>query len=214
MSITAIARQAQESAQEKSSPSSQRTPTSGELIKESLKYPLSGIASMTTKPQAAAQWTTGATVLERSYRLTPTVLGQRPADPLKVATALAPQAVITRSSLIATLAAEAATAGASTTELAGGPVAEAVAVAEATRIATSPEPHMAASMPARKLRNCDGRSPPRRETTTASPPSLLGFATYSSQINSNIWDHQVRHEARPHTMAQMLRPLHRERWWQ
>jgi hypothetical protein len=37
---------------------------------------------------------------------------------------------------------------------------EAIAAAEATRTATSPEPHMAASTSARKLRNCDGRSPP------------------------------------------------------
>jgi hypothetical protein len=119
--------------------------------------------------------------------LTPTVLEQRPANPLKVETALAPQAVIARSSLIATLAAEAAAAGAPTTGLEGGPVVEAIVAAEATRTATSPEPHMAASMPARKSKNCDGRSPPQQATTTASPPSLLGFATYSSQRNSNLW---------------------------
>jgi hypothetical protein len=136
---------------------------------------------------AAVQLTTDATVLEQSYRLTPTVLGQRPVDPLRVAIALEPQAVIARSSLIATLAAEAVAAGAPTTELEGGPVAEAIAAAEATRTATSPEPHMAASMPARKLKNYDRRSPPRQATTTASPPFLLGFATYSSQRNSNLW---------------------------
>jgi hypothetical protein len=94
--------------------------------------PPSGIASTTTKPQATVRLTTDATVLERSYRLTPTVLGQRPADPLRVATALAPQAVIARSSPIATLAAEAAAAGAPTMELEGGPVAEAIAATEAT----------------------------------------------------------------------------------
>jgi hypothetical protein len=73
-----------------------------------------------------------ATVLERSYRLTPTVLGQQPADPPKVATTLAPQEAIARSSLIVTLAVEAAATGAPTMELAGGPVAEAIAAAEAT----------------------------------------------------------------------------------
>jgi hypothetical protein len=45
-------------------------------------------------------------------------------------------------------------------ELARGSVEEAIAAAEATRTATSLEPHMAASTLARKLRNCDGRSPP------------------------------------------------------
>jgi hypothetical protein len=104
--------------------------------------------------------TSVVTVLELSYQPIPTVLVQRPADPLKVATALQLQAAIVRSSLTKTLAAEAAAAEAPTTELTRGPVVEAIAAAEATRTATSPEPHRAASMPARKLRNCDGRSPP------------------------------------------------------
>jgi hypothetical protein len=43
----------------------------------------------TTKLQVVVQLTTDATVLERSYRLTPTVLGHWPVDPLRVATALA-----------------------------------------------------------------------------------------------------------------------------
>jgi hypothetical protein len=163
----------------------QRTPTSCELTTGSPRHPPSGTA--TTKPQAAVR-TSVVTVLEQSYQLTPTALGQRPAGPLKVATAPAPQAAIPRSSLTATLAAEAAAAGAQTMELARGPVAEAIVAAEATRTATSPEPHMVASTPARKLRNCDGRSPPLSATTTASPPFLLGFATYSSQTNSNLWE--------------------------
>jgi hypothetical protein len=83
----------------------------------------------------------GRNLLELSCRPTPTVLVQRPADPLKVATALQLLAAIARSSLIATLAAEAATAEAPTMGLTGGPAAEAIAAAEATRIATSPEPH-------------------------------------------------------------------------
>jgi hypothetical protein len=125
--------------------------------KGSPRHPPSGTA--TTKPQAVVR-TSNVTVLERSYQLTPITLGQRPADPLKVATAPAPQAVIVRSSLSAILAAEAAAAEAPTMELTGGPVAEAISAAEATRIATSPEPHMAASTPTTKLRNCDGRCPP------------------------------------------------------
>jgi hypothetical protein len=107
-------------------------------------------------------------------------------DPLRVATALAPLAVIARSSLIATLAAGAVAVGAPTTELEGEPVAEEIAAAEATQTTTSPEPHVAATMPARKLKNCDVRSPPRQATRTASPPSLLGLATYPSQTNSNL----------------------------
>jgi hypothetical protein len=113
----------------------------------------------TTKPQVAAR-TSVVTVLELSCQPIPTVLVQRPADPPKVATALQLLAAIVRSSLIATLVAEAATAEAPTMGLTGGLVAEATAAAEATRIATSPEPHRAASMPARRLKNCGGRSPP------------------------------------------------------
>jgi hypothetical protein len=82
--------------------------------------------------------TSVATVLERSYLLTPTVLKQQLVDPLKVAIALV---VTGRSSLTAILEVEAATAGAPTM----GPTGELGAVAaEATRIAASPAPHVAA----------------------------------------------------------------------
>jgi hypothetical protein len=50
--------------------------------------------------------------------------------------------------------------GSSTMGPTGGPVAEAIAAAEATRTATPPEPHKAASTPARRSKNCGGRSPP------------------------------------------------------
>jgi hypothetical protein len=69
-------------------------------------------------------------------------------------------AAIVRSSLIATLAEEAATAEAPTMGLTRGLVAGATAAAKATQTATSPEPHRAASMPARRLKNYGGRSPP------------------------------------------------------
>jgi hypothetical protein len=141
----------------------------------------------TTKLQVAVQPTMDATVLERNCRLTPTVLGHRPVDPLRVATVPATLVVNTRSFLIAILVAEAVVAGAPHTGLAGEPVAEATAAAEAMRTATSLESHAAATMPAKKLKNYDVRIPPRQETTTASPPSLLGFATYFSQRNSNLW---------------------------
>jgi hypothetical protein len=86
---------------------------------------------------------------------------QTPADPHKAATA------IVRSSLTAALAAAAvtleaaaATAEAPTTGPTGGPVAGAVAAVETMRTATPPEPHRAATTPARRLKSCGGRSPP------------------------------------------------------
>jgi hypothetical protein len=96
--------------------------------------------------------------------------------------AIAP-VVTRRSSLTETLAAEAATAGAPTMGLTGERGAVAIAAAEATRIAMSPAPHVAALTLARKSKNYDARRPTRQATTTASPPSLRDFATYSSQRN-------------------------------
>jgi hypothetical protein len=80
----------------------------------------------------------------------------------------------------AILEAEAAMAGAPTMGPIGELGAMATAAAEATRIVTSPAPHVAASMPARKLKNYGTRRLPRQATTTASLPSLRDFATYSS----------------------------------
>jgi hypothetical protein len=125
------------------------------------------------------------TVLEENYRLTPTVLGQRPADLLRVATAPATPVVTAMSSLIAILAAEAATAGAPRTGLEGEPVAGAIAAAEATQTATSPVSHAVATMPIAESRKFDATNPQAR--TTGSPPSLHGFAIYFSQRNSNHW---------------------------
>jgi hypothetical protein len=116
--------------------------------------------------------------------------------------------------LTATPAAEAAAAGAPHTGLKGEPVAEATAEAEATQTATSPVSHAAATMPAAESKKFDARNPPRQARTTASPPSLLDFAICCSQRNSSLWDHEVRCEARSSIVAQMLRPLHREHWWQ
>jgi hypothetical protein len=92
-----------------------------------------------------------------------------------------------RSSLTAILAVEAATAGAPTMGLIGELGAEATMAAEATRTTTFPAPHVEASTPSRKSKNYDARRPPRQTTTTASPPSLRDFATYSSQSNSSLW---------------------------
>jgi hypothetical protein len=104
-------------------------------------------------------------------------------DPLRVATALV---VTGRSSLTAILEVEAATAGAPTMGLTGELGAVATAAAEATRTATSPAPHVATSMPARKSKNYGARRLPRQAIMTASLPSLRDFATYSSQRNSSI----------------------------
>jgi hypothetical protein len=67
-------------------------------------------------------------------------------------------------------------------------VAEAVVVAEATRTATPPEPHRAATTPARRSRNYDARRLLRQATMTASPPSLRDFVTSSYQRNSSLWE--------------------------
>jgi hypothetical protein len=103
-----------------------------------------------------------------------------------VATVPAAPAATVRSSLTVILAAEAVTAGAPTMGLAGEPGAEATAAAEATRTATPPVLHVAASTPARRSKNFGARSPPRQATTMASPPSLHGFAIYFSRRNSNL----------------------------
>jgi hypothetical protein len=125
-----------------------------------LKLP-SELANPTTKLQVAVQLTTDATALEENYRLTPTVLGHQPVDLLKVATAPADPAVIAMSFLIAILVAEVVAAGAPHMELAGEPVSEVTAVAEATRTTTPPVSHAAATMPAKKLKNYDAKIPPR-----------------------------------------------------
>jgi hypothetical protein len=99
------------------------------------------------KPQAAVQSTTGATVLEESYRRTPTALGHLPEDLLRAVTALVALAEVVLWWLVATLAAEAAAAGAPHTGLEGEPVAEAISEAEATQTVTSSVSHATATMP-------------------------------------------------------------------
>jgi hypothetical protein len=127
------------------------------------------------KTQAAAQPTTGVTVLEESYRRTPTALGHLLEDLLRAATVLVALAEVALWWLMATPAVEAATAGAPHTGLEGEPVAGAIAEAEATQTATSPVSHAAATMPIAESRKFDARNPPWQATTTASPPSLLDF---------------------------------------
>jgi hypothetical protein len=105
-----------------------------------------------------------------------------------VATAPTAPASTVRSSLTVILVVvAAATAGAPTTGLAGEPGAKVIVAAKATRTATPPALHVAASTPAKKSKNYGARSPPRQATTMASPPSLHGFAIYFSRRNSNLW---------------------------
>jgi hypothetical protein len=102
-----------------------------------------------------------ATKLEENYRTTPTVLGQKLVDLLRVATVLVAPAVVAVPLLMVMLVAKVVAAGAPHTRLAGEPVAEATVEAEATRTTTSPVPHAAAMMPAEELKNFDAKSPPR-----------------------------------------------------
>jgi hypothetical protein len=73
-----------------------------------------------------------ATALEENYRRTPTALGHQLVDILRVATVPAAPTVVAVLLLRVMLVAEAVAAGAPHTGLAGEPVAEAIAEAEAT----------------------------------------------------------------------------------
>jgi hypothetical protein len=77
-------------------------------------------------------------------------------------------------------------AGAPHTELEGEPAAEAITAAKATQIATSLVSRAAATMPVAESRKFGATNPQAR--TTASPPSLNGFAIYFSRRNSNHWE--------------------------
>jgi hypothetical protein len=205
MSITTIARQSQGM-------------RAGEVIAkladsttESLKCLPSESANPTTmKPQVAVQRAMDTTELKENYCITPTVLGQRLVDLLRVATAPAVPVVVAVSLLKVMLATEAVAAGAPHTGLAGEPVAEVTAKVEAMRTATSPVSHAAATMPAKELKKFDAKSPPRQATTTVFPPSLLDFAICFSRRNSNPWGSPSMTRSK----IQMLCPLHRKRWWQ
>jgi hypothetical protein len=133
--------------------------------------------------------TTAPTVLELSFPLSPTALAPTSAGPHRAATTTAKSSLTALQPVAApmTMTAAAATTEAPTMEPTGGPVAAEVAAAEATRTATPPVPHKAATTPARRLRSCGGRSRPLQVTMTASPPSHLDFATCSSLTSSSLW---------------------------
>jgi hypothetical protein len=168
----------------------------------------------TMKPQVVVQQTTDATVPEENCPRTPTVPGLQLAGLLRVVTVPVAPTVVAALPTMVMLAAEAAAAGAPHTGPAGELVAEAIAEAEATQAATSLVPHAAATMLAAELKKFDARSPPWQAKMTASP--LLCSTSQSApprEIQAS-GDHQVRREARPSPMAQMLRPLHRKCWRQ
>jgi hypothetical protein len=113
------------------------------------------------KPQVAVQQATDATVLAENCLRTPTVLGHRLAGLLRAVIVPAAPVVVATLLIMVMLVAEAAAAGAPHTGLAGEPVAEAIAEAEATQTATSPVPHAKATMPTTELKKYDARSPSR-----------------------------------------------------
>jgi hypothetical protein len=104
-----------------------------------------------------------------------------------VSTALVAPAVVPALLVMVMLVVEAAAAGAPHTGLEEELVVEAIAEAVTTQTTTSPVSHAAATMSAAELKKYDATSPPQQETMTASPPSPLYFAIYSSQRNSNLW---------------------------
>jgi hypothetical protein len=83
-------------------------------------------------------------------------------------------------------AAKAAIARAHHTTLAKELVVAAIAEAEATRTATPPTTHVAATMPATKLKRFVAKRLLKQMTATASPPSPLDFATCFSQRNLSL----------------------------
>jgi hypothetical protein len=118
------------------------------LTTESLKYlPSELVNTRTMKPQVAVQQVMNTTVLEENYHRTLTILGHQLEDLLKAVIVLAPPVVVAALLIMVTLVAEAAAAVAPHTGLAGEPVAEAIAEAEAMQTTTSPMPHTAATMP-------------------------------------------------------------------
>jgi hypothetical protein len=99
------------------------------------------------KPQVPVQLTTDAIVLEENYHRTPTALGHQLVDLLRAATAPMTLAVVASWWLLVTPVGEVAAEGAPHTELAGEPVAEAIAEAETTQTASSPVFHATATTP-------------------------------------------------------------------
>jgi hypothetical protein len=119
------------------------------------------VNTRTMKPQVAVQQVMDATVLEDNFHRTPTVLGHKLEDLLRVVTVPTAPVVVAALLIMVTLVAEAAAAGAPHTGLVGEPAEEAIAEAKATQTTTSLVPHAAATMPTVELKKYDARSSPR-----------------------------------------------------
>jgi hypothetical protein len=139
-----------------------------------------------TKLLVAVQQKVDATAPEENNHRTPTALGSQLEDPPGAATARPAPVEAAVVLVAATAATEAAAVGAHLTVLAGKLVAAAITEAEATRTATSPASHVAATMLATESKRFVAKRPLRQATATASPPSPLDFATCFSQKNSNL----------------------------
>jgi hypothetical protein len=140
----------------------------------------------TMKLPAAVQQMADATAPVENNHTTPTALGPQLEDPPRVATAWATPAVAAAALVAAMAMTGATTAGDHHTALAEEMVAATIMEAEATRTATSPATHVAATMPATKLKIFVAKRLLKQMTATASPPSLLDFATYFSRRNSSL----------------------------
>jgi hypothetical protein len=139
----------------------------------------------TMKLPAAVQQMVDETAPVKNNHRTSTALGPQLEDPNKVAIARAAPAESAAALVAATAATEAAAAVAHHMVLAEE-LAAAIAEAEATRTAMPLATHMAATMHATGLRKFVATRLPQQTTATASPPSPLDFATYSSRRNSSL----------------------------
>jgi acyl-coenzyme A synthetase/AMP-(fatty) acid ligase len=124
-----------------------------------------------------------ATAPMENNHTTPTALGPQLEDPPMAATAWAVAAAVL---VVAMVAVGATAAGAHRTVLAEELVAATIAEAEATRIATSPTNHVAATMPATELKRFVAKRHLKQITATTSPLSPLDFATYFFLKNSSL----------------------------
>jgi hypothetical protein len=118
-----------------------------------IQVPLSELMNPDTmKLPAAVQQTVDATAPAENNHTIPTAPGPQLEDPLKAATTRAASAVAAAALVGAMAAAGVAVAGAHHTTLVEELVAAAIAEAESTRTATSLATHVAATMPATKLK--------------------------------------------------------------
>jgi hypothetical protein len=140
----------------------------------------------TMKLPAEVQQTVDVTTPVENNHTTPTAQGTQLEDPPRAATARAVPAVAVAALVAVTATAEAAEAEAHHTARVEELVAAAIVEAEATRAAMSPATHVAAMMPATKLRRFVAKRLLKQTTTMTSPPFPLDFVTCSFRRNSSL----------------------------